>query len=92
MTATMTHPRWCDRDDCQQRREHRSRALPANPAGHELISVQAVLVELLDAPGRVVIGLVWIDGRDRDEWLIELAQGAALARQLRRLLDARSRS
>ncbi|MEU6207872.1 hypothetical protein ABZ814_30320, partial [Micromonospora musae] len=78
--AGSDHPAWCDRQDCAERLEHRSPALPANPTGGELVDVRVVLVQLTAAPTvtLIEIGLTDTPG-DTDARVFPLGQAVALA-------------
>ncbi|MFF0229659.1 hypothetical protein [Micromonospora sp. NPDC005254] len=82
--AGLTHPRWCDRDDCESRGQHHSRILGVETDRPEAITVQAVLVQALHEAAEPMVRL---EDSAATRLLLSVRQTRVLRYRLANLLD-----
>ncbi|MGC4889204.1 hypothetical protein [Micromonospora sp. DT227] len=86
------HPRWCDRHDCAQRGEHRSRTSEINTSRPEAYLVAVALVQAGHAAAEPVVILSATDDTGGAQVALSIAQVRALRYRLGKSLDAAGRS
>ncbi|MGC4744659.1 hypothetical protein ACLQ28_03185 [Micromonospora sp. DT201] len=86
--ADPTHPRWCDRDDCQRRGQHRSQASHLDTNRPEAYVVDVSLVQALHPAAGPVVNLTSMEGNAATCLVLSLRQTRVLRYRLANLLDA----
>ncbi|MEV0153172.1 hypothetical protein AB0H57_05440 [Micromonospora sp. NPDC050686] len=80
-------PRWCDRDGCQRRGQHRSRARHVDTNRPEAFIVDVALVQALHPAAEPMVALTSIDG-SAASLVLSIGQARVLRYRLANLLDA----
>lgn len=83
----LRHPRWCDRDDCRRRGQHRSRTRGVNTNRPEAFIVDVALVQALHPAAAPMVSLSGVDGDGAASLLLSLGQARVLRYRLAHLLD-----
>lgn len=87
------HPRWCDRQNCERRGEHRSPARNVDTGQPEAVIVDVALVQNVHPAAEPQISLTGIDGAGAAEpvavhLLLSIGQARTLRYRLAQLIDA----
>ncbi|MEU7801683.1 hypothetical protein AB0B10_20695 [Micromonospora arborensis] len=86
--ADPSHPRWCDRDDCQRRGQHRSRASHLDTNRSETFIVDVCVVQALHPAAEPMVNLSSVEGNAAACLILSLRQTRVLRYRLANLLDA----
>ncbi|MFG3576413.1 hypothetical protein [Micromonospora chersina] len=85
--ADQGHPPWCDRDDCQRRGQHRSRARQVNTNRPEAFIVDVALVQALHPAAEPMANLTSVEGAAAANLVLSIGQARVLRYRLVHLLD-----
>ncbi|WKU03835.1 hypothetical protein [Micromonospora sp. HUAS LYJ1] len=89
LAGNLTHPTWCDRDECVRRQAHCSAVRDVDTGRVEETALAVVLVQYLHPAAQVMVSLTALDGVTGGERiLMSLGQARVLVYRLRQLLDA----
>ncbi|MEV0156865.1 hypothetical protein AB0H57_24480 [Micromonospora sp. NPDC050686] len=81
------HPAWCDRSNCAERREHRSRASHIDTNRPESTIVDVALIQALHPAAAPMLSLTSIEGHFAEQVIMSIGQARALTYVMRRLID-----
>ncbi|KKK06219.1 hypothetical protein [Micromonospora sp. HK10] len=81
------HPRWCDRDGCERRGQHRSRARHVGTNRPETFIVDVRLVRALHPAAEPMVNLTSVAGGAAATLLLSISQARVLRYRLAHLLD-----
>ncbi|MEH1056406.1 hypothetical protein V6U89_14465 [Micromonospora sp. CPCC 206171] len=84
--ADQGHPRWCDRDDCQRRGQHRSRARHVDTNRPEAFIVGVALVQALHPAAEPMVKLTSVEGSAAVSLVLSIGQARVLRYRLAHLL------
>ncbi|MDZ5441748.1 hypothetical protein U2F26_03250 [Micromonospora sp. 4G57] len=90
LAAGDQHPRWCDRQDCERRGEHRSAVMGVKPSPHDLTATTVQLVQLIAVtatPVLIEFAFIADDPGGSTTQLVTLDQAVALTYRIRGLAD-----
>ncbi|MGW0507337.1 hypothetical protein [Micromonospora sp. NPDC003241] len=85
--ADLTHPRWCDRRDCQRRGQHRSPARHLDTNRPEAFIVDVSLVQALHPAAEPMVNLTSAEGSAAASLVLSIGQVRVLRYRLAHLLD-----
>ncbi|MEU3456417.1 hypothetical protein ABZ671_22885 [Micromonospora sp. NPDC006766] len=85
--ADLSHPRWCDREDCQRRGQHRSRTRQMDTNQPEAFIVEVALVQALHPAGEPMVNLTSVEGAAAASLVLSIGQARVLRYRLADLLD-----
>ncbi|NJP32217.1 hypothetical protein [Micromonospora thermarum] len=85
--AELSHPRWCDRDECQRRDQHRSRARRVDTNRPEAFIVDVALVQALHPAAEPMVRLTSVQGGAAASLVLSVGQTRVLRYRLANLLD-----
>lgn len=81
------HPRWCDRQDCERRAEHRSPAVHVDTNRPEATIVDVALTQALHPAAEPMLSLTSIEGPAAEHIVMSFGQARVLTYKVRRLLS-----
>ncbi|WP_088960677.1 hypothetical protein [Micromonospora purpureochromogenes] len=79
-------PRWCDRDDCQRRGQHRSRARHVDTNRPEAFIGGVALVQALHPAAEPMVNLTSVEGSAAASLVLSIGQARVLRYRLAHLL------
>ncbi|MCM0676459.1 hypothetical protein NCC78_17455 [Micromonospora phytophila] len=85
--ADLAHPRWCDRNDCQRRGQHRSRARHVNTNRPEAFILDVALVQALHPAAEPMVRLTSVERSATASLVLSIGQARVLRYRLAHLLD-----
>lgn len=85
--ADLAHPRWCDRDDCQRRGQHRSRILSLDTNRPEAFIVDVALVQALHPAVEPMVRLTTVEDAAATSLVLSIGRARVLRYRLVSLLD-----
>ncbi|MEU5783857.1 hypothetical protein [Micromonospora lupini] len=85
--ADLAHPRWCDRNDCERRGQHRSRSLGVDTDRPEAFIVEAVLAQALHPAAEPMVRMTGMEGGAATSLFLSIRQARILRYRLANLLD-----
>ncbi|GHJ05955.1 hypothetical protein TPA0907_03220 [Micromonospora humidisoli] len=85
--ADLTHPHWCNRDDCERRGRHRSRILRSDTNRPEAFIVGVALVQALHPAAKPTVRLTSVEGGAATSLVLSVGQSRVLRYRLANLLD-----
>ncbi|WP_200214916.1 hypothetical protein [Micromonospora coerulea] len=85
--ADPSHPRWCDRNDCQRRGQHRSRARHLDTNRPEAFIVDVALVQALHPAAEPMMNLTSVEAAAAASLVLSIGQARVLRYRLAHLLD-----
>lgn len=88
LAAPDRHPRWCDRNGCVRRGEHRSRISDVDTNRPEASILTVGLVQVIHPAVEPVVALTATDGTASDRVVLSIGQVRVLRYRLATLLDA----
>lgn len=91
VTAPAVHPFWCDRQQCQERAEHRSRRHRIAPTGDEITLLEAWLTADILPGLPVTIVVAFTQDGVTQEYPVPAGQARVLVHTVRKLLDLAKR-
>ena len=86
-TLPTEHPRWCDRNDCGRRAEHRSRASDIDTNRVEATVVSVALIQSTHPAAEPMMSLTSVEGHFAEQLIMSIGQARALTYVMRRLID-----
>ncbi|MHA4950589.1 hypothetical protein ACX27O_25000 [Micromonospora sp. SD19] len=81
------HPRWCDKDDCKRRSQHRSHARHLETNRQEAFIVDVALVQALHPAAEPMVALTSAAGSAAGSLVLSVGQARLLRYRLAHLLD-----
>ncbi|MGN9812671.1 hypothetical protein ACTMSW_25385 [Micromonospora sp. BQ11] len=83
----LAHPRWCDRNGCQRRGQHRSRARHVTTNRPEAFIVDVALVQALRPAATPMVNVTSVEGAFAASLILSTRQARVLRYRLSHLLD-----
>ncbi|MCX5066856.1 hypothetical protein OOJ91_13475 [Micromonospora lupini] len=91
MAVNHEHPRWCGRDGCDRRREHRSPVVDVDIARHEASIIDVALTQSTRPAAEPLVVLTATDGAASDRVVLSIGQARVLRYRLDALIDTAER-
>ena len=82
------HPRWCDRNACERRAEHRSPAMNVDTNRPEAAIVDVALIQALHPLAEPMVSMTVIEGPAAQHVILSIGQARVLRYRLGNLIDA----